>query len=104
MQFGADQTLVHIAQEVPMLLEIYGLINTMAQTKLLAIVPNMNCFKTVILKFKTFIYNSNGKIKHNFCMYGGNAPPVGGEVTPRKEFFTIGIFRNQNIKMRKTNG
>ena len=52
------------------------------RTKLRAIVWNTNYFKPIILKFKTFIYNSNIKIMYNFCMHGGNTPPIGGEVTP----------------------
>ena len=54
------------------------------RTKLLAIVPNRNYFKPIILKLKTFIYNSDSKIIYNFCMYGGNTSSVGGEVTPPK--------------------
>ena len=48
------------------------------RTKLRAIVPNRNYFKPIILKFKTFIYNSGSKIIYNCCIYGGNTPPVGG--------------------------
>ena len=43
---------------------------------------NMNYFKPIIFKFKIFIYNSNNKIIHNFCVNGGNTPPVEREVTP----------------------
>ena len=46
------------------------------RTKLHGIVPKMNYFKPIILKFETFIYNSNGKTIHNFCKHGGNALPV----------------------------
>ena len=64
------------------------------RTKLLAIVPNADYFKPTILKFKKFIYNSNSKIMHNFCVYGGNALPVGRStylLHPEKKFFNIDI-------------
>ena len=61
-----------------------------------------NHFKTIILKFKTFIYNSDSKIIYNFCMYGGNTLPVGEEVIPSGEkFFTDGIFRKNTSKYAK---
>ena len=58
-------------------------------TKLHAIVPNMNYFKPVILKFKTFIYNSNNKIMHNFVYLEATLPPVRVEVNPQGEFFFL---------------
>ena len=61
-------------------------------TKLRAIVPNRNYYKPIILKFKIFIYNNNSKIMYNFCIYGGNTPPVGGEVTPRGRIFLTLVF------------
>ena len=73
------------------------------RTKLRAIVPNTNYFQPIILKLKTFIYNSDSKIMHNFCSYGGNTPPVGkGKVTlPGKEFFVVGICRMNTSKYAK---
>ena len=40
------------------------------RTKLRAIVPNRNYFKPIILKFKTFIYNSVSKIIYKFVRMG----------------------------------
>ena len=40
-----------------------------------AIVPNTSYFKPNILQFKIFIYNSNSKIMHNFCICRNNTPP-----------------------------
>ena len=37
-----------------------------------AIVHNTNYFKAIILKFKIFIFNSDGKIIYNFCTHRGN--------------------------------
>ena len=72
------------------------------RTKLRAIVPNRNYFKPIILKFETFIYNSGSKIICNFCIYGDNTPPAGGEVTPPGEkFFTVSIFRKNVSKYVK---
>ena len=42
--------------------------------------PNPDYFKPIILKLKTFIYNSNNKIIHNFCICGGNTSSRCGEV------------------------
>ena len=64
--------------------------------------PNAKYFTSVSLKISTFIYNSNSKIIHNFCMCGGNIPPVGVEITsPREKFFTIGNFRKNTSKYEK---
>ena len=73
------------------------------RAKLCAIVPNADYFEPIILKFITFIYNSNSKITHNFCIYRGNTPPVGGkDVTLSGEkFFTVGIFRKNTSKYVK---
>ena len=62
---------MHIAQEVPVLFEIFYFLTQWYKTKLRAIVPT-NYFKPFILKFKTFIYISNSKIMDNFCKYEGN--------------------------------
>ena len=72
-----------------MLFEIFYFFNTVVRIKLRAIVPNRNYFKPIILKFKIFIYNSNNKIIYNFCIHGGNIPPIGEEVavTPEGEIF-----------------
>ena len=72
------------------------------KTKLRAVVLNTNYFTPIILKSETFIYNRDKKILHNFCMYGCNTRPVGGEVTPSEEkFFTVGIFRKSISKYSK---
>ena len=47
-------------------------------TELRAIVSNCT---PIILKFKTFIYNSNSKIIYNNWMYGGKYPPGAGIFT-----------------------
>ena len=47
-------------------------------------IPNADFFMPVILKCETFIYNSNSKIKHNFCMDGGNTPSVVAKHHPRR--------------------
>ena len=64
-------------------------------TKLHAIVSNADYFKLIILEFKTFIYNSNSKIIHTFCMCGSDTasckekvPSSGGEKN-----FNSGITR-----------
>ena len=57
-----------------------------------AIVPNTNYFKPVILKLKTFIYNSNSKIIYDFCTNVGNTPPVGGGITCIITELTIETF------------
>ena len=44
-------------------------------TKLSAVVANVDYFKTTVLKFKTFIYNRNGKIICNFLHMEGIPPP-----------------------------
>ena len=62
-----------MAQEVPLIMISLTL---WYMTKLWAIVSNTNYFKPNILKFKTFIYNSNCKIIYNFCIYGCNTLPV----------------------------
>ena len=41
-------------------------------TELRASVPNTNYFKLVVFKFKTFVYNSNGKILYKFFIYENN--------------------------------
>ena len=72
-----------IAQEVQLLFDIFDFFNTVVQGKSRAIVHNTNYFKPFILKFKTFVYNSNSKIIYNFCMNRGNTPPV------REMYFTM---------------
>ena len=63
------------------------------RTKLRAIALNADCFKRLILNFKTFIYNNVSKIIHNFFMYGGNTVSRREEVDPLgKKFVNIGIF------------
>ena len=55
------------------------------KTKLHAIVPNADYFKPIILKFKTFIYNSDSKFMYNLLLpyrWGGiptPLPPGGGD-------------------------
>ena len=74
------------------------------RTKLCAIVPNRNYFKPIILKFKTFIYNSDSKIIYNFSTYGVNTLPEWVEVTSPpsgKKYFTVGIFRKNTSKYAK---
>ena len=66
-------------------------------TKLLAVVPNTNNFKSIILKFKTLIYDSDCKIIYNFCIHGDNTPPV-GEVTPRGRIFLPLIFSERTCQ------
>ena len=72
-------------------------------TKLRTIVSITNYFKPTILKFKSFIYNSNSNVVHNFCIHGGNAPPPWGEgASPSEEkFITVGIFRKNASKPTK---
>ena len=60
--------------------------------KLRAILPNTNYFKSIILKLKTFIYNSNNKIICNFCIYGGNTPPRMGNTLSGGETFYCSYF------------
>ena len=64
---------------------------------------NEDYFKPIILKFKTFIHNSNSKIAYNFCTCGGNGPLGEGEVTPRGKFFNIVIFRKNTSNYAKIN-
>ena len=81
---------MHIVKDVQMLFEILISLTVWYRTKLHAIVPNMNYFKPIILKFKIFIYNSESKIIYNFCMYEGNAPPIGGGINfPGEEFLPL---------------
>ena len=47
------------------------------RAKLHAIVLNVDYFRSIILKFKTFIYNSSSKIIDNFCMCGSNTVSLG---------------------------
>ena len=47
------------------------------RTILRVVVPNTSYLKPIILKFKTLIYNNNGKIIYSFCTHGGFTPPVG---------------------------
>ena len=44
--------------------------------KLHEIVPNVDYFTPIILKFKTFINNGNKKIIYNFCTLGAMFPSV----------------------------
>ena len=67
-------------------------------------VPNTNFFKPIILKFEAFIYNSNNKIIHNFCIYKGNTLSWGGSNPPAEKFFIAGNFQKEHLKIRKTNG
>ena len=60
-----------------------------------AIVPNVAYFKPIILKFKTFIYNS--KIPYDFCVCGGNTLEMEAFFLGEK-FFNIGIFRKNASK------
>ena len=58
-----------------------------------AIAPNTDYFKPIILKFKTFIYNTNSNVIHEFCMHGGQYSSRRGEVTPSgKNFLNIDIM------------
>ena len=97
---------MHIAHEVPPLLEIFEFLTQWYRTKLRAIVPNANYFKPIILKFKILIYNSDSKIMFNFCIYGGNIPPVGGgrRNSSGGEIFYREYFQIERLKIRKTNG
>ena len=72
------------------------------KTKLCGIVHSTDYFSPFILKFKTFIYNSNNKIICNLCLCG-NPSRRGWSISAptRKNFFNIGIFR-ERIKIRKT--
>ena len=65
------------------------------------IVPNRNYFKPIILKFKTFIYNSDSKTIYNFCTYGGNSLSIGEVTPPGETFFTVSIFRKDASKYAK---
>ena len=50
-----------IAQEDPLLYEIFIFFNTVVWENLREIAPNTNYTKPIILKFKTFIYS--GKVR-----------------------------------------
>ena len=57
------------------------------RTKLGAISPN-EIFLPNILKFKTFIYNSNSKFIYNFCIHGTIIPRRGrSNPSPRRRHF-----------------
>ena len=57
---------------------------------------------TIILKFKTFIYNTKRKIICYFCTHDGYTPPIRGEVTRlEKKHFTNGIFIKNILKYAK---
>ena len=72
------------------------------RVKLRAIVPNMNYFKKIILKFKIFVYNSNSnKIICIFSIYGDNNPLDTQSNPLGEKFFTIGVFRKNASKYAK---
>ena len=58
-------------------------------TKLRAIVPNMNSFMAIILKFKRFIYNSNSKIIIIFVYMGAIISPTGWSNTHWENFLKL---------------
>ena len=72
--------------------KFYISLKLLYRTKLRAFVLNANYFKPNILKFKTFIYNSNSKIMHNFCMCRSNTPPSKEEIPSRWRNFLTMIF------------
>ena len=90
-----------IAREVPMLSSIFIYLTQWYRTKLRAVVPNTNNFKSIILKFKTLIYDSDCKIIYNFCIHGDNTSFVGEKVTPGVEFFYRWYFQNAHLKYAK---
>ena len=82
--------------------------NTVVKDKIVCIVPNTNCFKPVILKFKIYIYNSNSKIIYKLFVCIGT---IGrGEVSapPGRNFLPLVFFffykKKKNLKLRKTHG
>ena len=55
-------------------------------TKLSAAVSNEEYFESIILKFKTLIYNSNSKRMNNFCTHGCNASTIDGKIILARVF------------------
>ena len=93
---------MHAVQEVLLLFEIANCPTQQYRTNLRTIVPNVDYFKPIVLKFKTLVYNSISKIIYNFCVCRGNILSVVGSSPPAKKFFNIGIFRKKALKYVKT--
>ena len=58
--------------------------------------PNVDNFKPIIFRFKTFIYNRNNKTMYNFCLCGTNTIPSHTDevLSLGWKLFNIGIFQN----------
>ena len=68
------------------------------RTKLRAIVPNVNYFKPIILKFKTTAIVRSYII---FVYIRAILFSRGGKYPPRMKFFTVGSFKNNISKYAK---
>ena len=93
---------MHIAREVLLLFGKFNSVTQQCRKKLRPSASKADYFNSIILKFKTFIYNSTSKIRHIFCLWSQYSP-VGRWECPHlgKRFFNIGIFRKNVSKDAK---